>query len=201
MSAASPPTPTPVSTPVPASTVSRDSAALVLVDLQSRLADAMARRDSVVGAAVFLARAASILGMPVIVTRQYPKGLGDTVPEIAAVTIGEPVDKVSFSCPNDPSFRTRLADTGRRQVVLAGMETHICITQTALALLAEGRDVHVVADATCSRREADHAVALDRLRAAGVTVTTAESVVYEALGAAGTPEFGAVLEAVKHRGL
>jgi len=184
-----------------ASTLDRDSVVLVLVDMQDRLAGVMPSRDAVVAASVLLARAAEILGVPVIVTRQYPKGLGDTVAEIAEVTHGEPVDKVSFSCPAEPAFRERLEGTGRRQVVLAGMETHICITQTALALLEDGYAVHVVADAACSRRDADHSVALDRLRAAGVVVTTAESAVYEALGVAGSAEFGAVLDAVKARGL
>lgn len=179
----------------------RESAVFVLIDMQQRLADAMPRRDAVVAAAVLLARAAAALDMPVIVTRQYPKGLGDTVPGIAEATAGVvPVDKTSFSCPAEPAFQERLADTGRRQVVLAGMETHICVTQTALALHAEGYEVHVVADAVCSRRDADHAVALDRLRAAGVVVTTAESAVYEALGEAGTPAFSEVLAAVKARG-
>lgn len=180
----------------------RDSAVLVLIDIQPRLADVMPRRDEVVAAAVLLARAADVLGLPVIVTRQYPKGLGDTASEIATVTSSATtVDKVAFACSDEPLFRDALAQTGRTQVVLAGMETHICITQTALTLLAEGHEVHVVADATCSRRDADHAVALDRLRAAGAVVTTVESAIYEALGAAGTPEFGAVLEAVKARGL
>lgn len=185
-----------------AGTIVRGSVVLVLVDMQERLAATMPRRAEVVDAAVFLARAARILGVPVVVTRQYPRGLGDTVPELAAAAGGvEPVDKVSFSCPSEPAFRERLSELGRRQVVLAGMETHICITQTALALLAEGAEVHVVADATCSRRDADHQVALDRLRAAGVVVTTAESVVYEALGVAGSDEFRLVLDAVKARGL
>lgn len=185
-----------------AGTIVRDTAVLVLVDMQERLAATMPRRSEVIDAAVFLARATRILGVPIVVTRQYPRGLGDTVAELAAAA-GDlaPVDKVSFSCPSEPAFRERLAELGRRQVVLAGMETHICITQTALALRAEGAEVHVVADATCSRREADHRVALERLRAAGVVVTTAESVVYEALGEAATGEFRLVLDAVKARGI
>lgn len=178
--------------------VSRERAVLVLIDMQHRLADAMPRRDAVIGASALLARAALTLDIPVIVTRQYPAGLGDTVPEIAeALGAHEPVDKVAFDCLREPAFRARLEATGRRQVVLAGMEAHICVTQTALALNEAGFDVQVVADAVCSRRDADRDVALDRLRAAGVVVTAAESVIYEALGQAGTPEFKAVLELVK----
>lgn len=180
------------------STVRAADATLVCVDMQCALADVMGRRDAVVGTAALLVRAAAVLGIPVVVTRQYPQGLGDTVPELAEA-LGEhtPVDKVSFSCLAEPAFRARIEDLGRRQVVLTGMETHICITQTALALVEEGYEVSVVADAACSRREADHEVALARLRAAGVQVTVAESVIYEALERAGTPEFRAVLELVK----
>lgn len=178
--------------------IDRRDAVLVLVDMQCALADAMERRDAVVGTSVLLARTAAILDIPVLVTRQYPKGLGDTVPELLEAVSSAPViDKVTFSCLAEQSFRDRLEDLGRRQVVLAGMETHICITQTALALLAEEYRVHVVADATCSRRGADHERALGRLRSAGVQVTVAESVVYEALERAGTPEFRSVLELIK----
>jgi nicotinamidase-related amidase len=182
--------------------IDRTRAVLVLVDMQSRLADVMASRDAVLSASALLARVARILGMPVIVTRQYPQGLGDTAPEIIEVTPDVvPIDKVTFACAGEPAFVERLAGNGRRQVVLAGMETHICVLQTALGLLAEGYEVFVVADATCSRRETDHTVALDRLRAAGVVITTAESVIYEALERAGTAEFKAVLEEVKSHGV
>lgn len=175
-----------------------DEVALVVVDVQERLAGVMPRRDEVVASAAMLARAAVVLGIPVIITRQYPQGLGETVTELAeAVPDAVVVDKVDFSCPAEPAFRDALERTGRRQVVLAGMETHICVTQTALALLAADYEVYVVADATCSRRDRDHAGALERLRAEGVVVTASESVIYEALGRAGTPAFRQVLEIVK----
>ncbi len=179
-------------------TLARDDTVLVLVDMQSRLADAMTRRDAVVGTSALLARVAALLGVPVVVTRQYPAGLGDTVPEIREVLGEAPVvDKIVFSAAAEPAFREHLGSLGRGRVVLAGMETHICITQTALALASEGFGVHVVADAVCSRRDADHEVALARLRSAGVVVTTAESVIYELLEQAATPEFKVVLEVVK----
>ncbi|MBN2847881.1 MAG: hydrolase [Coriobacteriia bacterium] len=178
--------------------IDRTSAALVLIDAQERLADVMPHRDAVVNTMALLARAARVLGMPMVVTRQYPRGLGDTVPEIVeAVGPHEPVDKVAFDCAREPAFSHGLEALGRTQVIIAGMEAHICVTQTALSLGAGGYDVHVVADAVCSRRDADRDVALDRLRAAGVTVTTSESVIYEALGEAGTAEFRALLEIVK----
>lgn len=182
--------------------VRREDAVLVVVDVQDRLASVMPRRDTVVASSVLLLRAAHELGMPSIVTRQYPQGLGDVVPEFAEVIGGATVvDKTSFDCLREPAFADALASSGRRQVVLAGMESHICVTQTALALVTEGYGVHVVADAVCSRRDRDRDVALDRLRTAGVTVTVTESVIYEALGEADTPEFRAVLGLVKEHPL
>jgi nicotinamidase-related amidase len=178
--------------------VGRDSAALVVIDVQERLAAAMPRRVEVLGAIRLLMDASRLLGVPLVVTRQYPRGLGALVPEIGCAVEGAPVvDKTAFDCMREPGFRDALARTGRRQVVLCGMEAHICVTQTALSLAREGHDVHVVADAVCSRRDRDRDTALDRLRAARITVTTAESVIYEVLGEAGTDEFRAVLALVK----
>ena len=184
--------------------VPRDGLVLVVVDVQDRLAAVMHRRDAVVRTASMLVRAAAVLGAPVMVTRQYPKGLGDTVPELASVIADASpqrpvtvVDKLDFDCMAEPAFRDVLAATGRTHVALVGMETHICVTQTALALAAAGLTPHVVADATCSRRDEDHETALARLRSAGVDVLPSESVIYEALGRAGTHEFRAMLEVVK----
>jgi isochorismate hydrolase len=182
--------------------IDRPHAVLVVIDIQDRLADVMARRDEVVRTARFLMRAADVLDIPVVVTRQYPKGLGDTVGELLETQESltgsvEVVDKTCFCCGEEVAFTSALEATGRDQVVIVGMETHICVTQTALSLAGEGRSVHVAADGVCSRRDLDHETALARLGHAGVVVTTAESVVYEALGRAGTPEFKAVLGLVK----
>lgn len=184
--------------------VHRASLVLVIIDVQEKLAAAMERREHVVATAVRLVRLAELVGAPIVVTRQYPAGLGDTVPEIAKaledagrtvpVTV---VDKMSFCACDEPSFLEALYETSRSQVVLAGMETHICVTQTALTLAKKTYPVHVVADACCSRRVADHETALERLRLAGVVVTTAESVMYEAVSCAGTDEFKRLLAIVK----
>lgn len=188
-----------------AALISRDDFVLVVIDVQERLAAAMERKDHVIKSVSRLARTAAMLGAPLIVTRQYPKGLGSTVPELETVFSGlaasggvvKEIDKTAFCCAKEADFSQVLAATGRRQVVLAGMETHICVTQTALALLEEGYDVHVAEDACCSRDATHHHVALDRLRFAGVTVTTGESVMYEAVGRAGTDEFRELLGIVK----
>jgi nicotinamidase-related amidase len=178
---------------------------LVVVDVQDGLAAVMHRRNRVVRMIATLARAAAIMHVPIIVTRQYPKGLGDVVPELgglldslatadASVTI---VDKIDFDCSAEPAFASALEATGRSHVALVGMETHICVTQTALSLAAGEHTSHVVADAVCSRRDEDHDVSLARLRSAGVDVLPSESVIYEALGRAGTADFRAVLGVVK----
>lgn len=185
--------------------VRRCDAALVIIDVQERLAAAMERRDEVVGRCVALARTAALVGMPAIVTRQYPEGLGGTVGELEEALLPlashgarlQGVDKTAFCCAAEDAFERALEATGRSQVVVAGMETHICVAQTALALVASGLDVHVVADACCSRSPADHELALERMRAAGVAVTTTESVMYEAVGRAGTDEFKELLVIVK----
>jgi nicotinamidase-related amidase len=147
---------------------------LVVIDVQERLPAVMPDRASVLRSAGILLEAASRLEIPVVVTEQYPKGLGLTVPELAA---------------NLPSGATRLEKTsfsacgalpvGRPQVVLAGMEAHVCVLQTALELAAAGREVFVVADAVCSRTPANYSNALSRMDAAGVIVTNTESVVFE----------------------
>jgi nicotinamidase-related amidase len=188
-----------------ANLISRDDFVLVIIDIQERLAAAMGRRDRVVRAVTRLARAAAMLGVPIIVTRQYPEGLGPTVLELETVlgdlaaagaeVIG--VDKTAFCCAAEADFSEALSMTERTQVVLVGMETHICVAQTALALAAEDYEVHVPADACCSREDVAHEVALDRLRFSGVVVTASESVMYEAVGRAGTEEFRRLLAIVK----
>lgn len=185
--------------------VDRSDLVLVVIDEQERLSAAMAHRDAVVAATERLIRTAALVGAPVIATRQYPKGLGDTEPTLVAafdeIEDGGArlarVDKTTFCCCSEPAFLDELESFGRRQLVIAGMETHICVAQTALDLAARDYRVHVVADATCSRRDEDHRIALDRMRAAGVVVTTAESVMYEAVGRAATDEFRELLAIVK----
>lgn len=178
--------------------VKADEAVLVLVDIQGGLVSAMPREDRWLESAVLLARAAGPLGIPCIVTRQYPRGLGDTVDVLAeAVGPHTPVDKTAFDALAETGFCERLEATGRRTVVIAGIEAHICVTQTALSLVRAGYRVHVVADAVCSRRAEDRDTALARLRSGGVVVTSSESVLYEALGRSGTATFRDVLQLVK----
>ncbi len=184
--------------------VHRASLVLVVVDVQEKLAAAMHHRDAVVASIVRMVRFAELVGAPIVVTRQYPEGLGDTVPELAAALAEAAktvhvsvIDKLSFCACDEPAFLEALYDTARSQAIIVGMETHICVTQTAITLAKKTYPVQVPADACCSRRDADHMTALDRMRDAGVVVTTSESVMYEAVSRAGTDEFKRLLAIVK----
>jgi nicotinamidase-related amidase len=166
--------------------------ALVVIDVQERLASAMAARASVVRAIGILLEAAARLDIPVFVTEQYPKGLGSTVPELATKLPpgAARIEKTAFSaCAALPLTRP--------QVVLAGMEAHVCVLQTALELVAAGRQVFVVGDAVCSRAEANYANALARLQDAGVMVTNTESVLFEWLRDAANEHFRSLSKLIR----
>lgn len=187
------------------SVANRDDVVVVVIDIQDRLATVMQRREEVVASSGLAVRAAGIVGAPILATRQYPQGLGDFVPETAGLldeiesqgsTLNR-IDKMSFDCFADPAFVDAICASGRRQLALMGMESHICVAQTALSGIREGYDVHVIADACCSRDDYAHATSMARLARAGAVVTLAESFAYELIGKAGTPEFKALLAAVK----
>jgi nicotinamidase-related amidase len=166
--------------------------ALAIVDVQERLAAVMPARDSVVRAIRTLLEAASLLEIPILLTEQYVKGLGPTVPEVGAHLPPRAIriEKTGFSaCAALPLTRP--------QVVLAGMEAHVCVLQTALEWAAAGRDVFVVADAVCSRSEANRTNALARLQSAGVVVTNTESVLFEWLRDAAHEHFRAISKLIR----
>ncbi|HKJ72331.1 MAG TPA: hydrolase [Gammaproteobacteria bacterium] len=167
--------------------------ALVIVDIQDKLAPAMApdARREVLETVRVLLTAAGELSVPVVATEQYPKGLGRTLPEVSGHFPDDAavITKDSFSCCGEQAFTDALAGTGREQVVIAGMEAHVCVLQTAVELLEAGFTPFVVADGVCSRRPEHRANALDRVRALGVTVTNVESLLFEWLQRAGTDPF------------
>jgi nicotinamidase-related amidase len=184
----------------PASLCQESDSQLILIDIQARLAEAMhpELRARAIANAAILAEAARELAIPLTVTRQYPKGLGELVPELSEA-LGEQqvsVDKTSFSCCGTDPFLAAL-DGGRKQAVIAGMETHVCVLQTAHDLLARGYRVFVVEDAVCSRRELNHHNALARLRQAGVIVTNTESVMFEWLRDARHEQFKSLSRLIK----
>lgn len=172
---------------------------LVVVDVQERLLPVIHDHARVVRNAGMLLKAAGALSVPVLVTEQYPRGLGPTVEAVRACLPADApvIEKITFASTGEPLFNATLAEFGRRQVVLCGTEAHVCVLQTALGLLEAGYGVHLVADAVSSRTPANHAAALDRLRAAGITIVTTEMVLFEWMERAGTPVFKVISALVK----
>jgi len=174
---------------------------LLLVDMQERLLPAMTGGAEAEARCAILLAAAQALGVPVTISEQYPKGLGRTVPGLAAAAGNAPVfEKTAFSCWKDEGLKDHLIvhhEAGRPLVVLAGIEAHVCVMQTAADLSAAGFGVLAVADAMASRSPSSHALALERMRQHGVQVVNAEMVVFELLGKAGTAEFKALSALVR----
>jgi nicotinamidase-related amidase len=178
----------------------RDQAVIVLVDVQERLHAEMPRRDDVAGRLVKLCEAAKVLNVPVIVTEHAAKSFGPTIePVRAALQAVAPLHKMVFSCFGSGEFRDKLESLGRKQVVIAGYETHVCVCQTALDARAAGYQVHLVRDASASRSDADYAVGVEKMAGAGILPASAESVIFELLEKAGTDEFRALLPVLKRK--
>lgn len=171
---------------------------LAIVDVQVKLAQAMPEHEmqAVIKNCAILLQAAKLLNVAYMVTEQYPKGLGHTVPELSGLTQQPPVEKIVFSCAAEPKFNRHLT-RDHSQVVLAGMEAHICILQTALDLLGMGKQVFVVEDAVISRNAANKANAIARMRDAGCIITNTESVVFEWLGVASGDAFKAISKLIR----
>mgnify|MGYP003504632029 FL=1 len=162
---------------------------LLIIDVQARLVPAIADHESVVAGVLWLVRAAQKIGVPVAATEQYPKGLGHLVPTVRELLPeGAVATKMHFSAVAARCLQG-LPGAERPQVVLCGTEAHVCVLQTALELVEEGKEVYVVADAVGSRRQLDRDLALWRMREEGVRVVSREMVAFEWLGEAGTPLF------------
>jgi len=170
---------------------------LCVIDVQERLLPAVPDAARVVAAAGRLADAAAILGVRRVLTEQYPRGLGPTPPELAA-KLPPAVEKMAFSCCGAAGFAPHLADDVEA-VLLCGLETHVCVAQTALDLLARGVCVFVAVDAVASRHAIDHDTALRRLEAAGAVLTTAEAAIFEWCRTAEHPQFQAIRRIVLSR--
>lgn len=173
---------------------------LVVVDVQERLFAAMdtESRDEAIRNIKILVSTARRLALPVLITEQYPKGLGHTLPELAALLTGTPViEKTAFSCCGAAGFVDRLRETGADPVLLVGLEAHVCVLLTALDLRALGFRVAVVADAVCSRRRETRDLGLAQARQAGVVVTATETVVFQLLGRADTDAFREIVKLLR----
>lgn len=173
-------------------------AMLLLVDVQDAFMEPVLNMVQVVKKCGVLAQAAGILSLPTVVTEQYPRGLGHTVAELACKCQGHVVlEKVSFSCLGQPEVTATIESYSRKQVIIAGVEAHVCIQQTVIDLLRNGYEVFVAADAVSSRNETDLQFALGRMGQAGAVITTVEAIVLELLGSSRHEHFKAVQGLIK----
>jgi nicotinamidase-related amidase len=177
-----------------------DQCALVVVDIQEKLLPPIFEKERLLRNSQVLIRLAHILNFPVLATTQYVKGLGNTVPEIASLLPQqEPIDKLEFSCFGSDRFCSQLKrlQGHRNTVLLCGMESHICVMQTALGALREGYLVHVASDAVSSRTEWNWKIGLERMRAAGAIISSTEMMMYELLQRSSSPAFKELLPYLK----
>jgi len=177
-----------------------DQCALVVVDMQEKLLPPIFNKDQLIKNSQLLIRLARVLNIPLVVTTQYAQGLGAVVPEVASL-IGDArfIDKLDFSCFGSNDFRSILKSLpgNRNTVLLCGMEAHICVMQTALGALNDGYLVHVASDAIGSRVRWNWDIGIDRMRTAGVVISTTEMMIYELLRCSGTQQFKEMLPYLK----
>jgi nicotinamidase-related amidase len=172
----------------------RERAALVVVDVQEGFRGAVGEFDAVARAAGVLAQGARILGLPIVVTQQYPRGLGETAPEVAEHLDGIPrLDKVVFSACRADGFDLG----GRDEALVCGIEAHVCVSQTVHDLVERGVEVHVATDAVSSRTAANRRVGLAKMERAGAVLSSVETALFELVGRAGTDEFRTVQRLIK----
>lgn len=174
----------------------KDKSSLVLVDVQEKLTPLVMNVETLISSCQWLMRLASELDVPILVSEQYKKGLGATIEPLRQLAPGTTdIDKVYFSCARDGVFHRHWQMLNKKQVVLAGIETHVCVLQTALDLNASGTDVFVVVDAVSARHQVDHQFALERMRQEGIHLVTREMVFFEWVEKAGTSAFKALSQA------
>lgn len=172
----------------------RDRAVLVVIDVQEAFRKAVPSFDDVARGTAALIRGAEAVDVPIVVTEQYPKGLGHTVPEVAEhlPDAVEPIEKVCFSAPEAEGFDLG----GREQAVVCGIEAHVCVNQTVLDLVDDGIEVHVALDAVGSRFAESKGVGIEKARRAGAIITNVETALFELVGRAGTDEFKKIQKVV-----
>jgi nicotinamidase-related amidase len=195
---------TPVIETVPYSEVARqplrvEDCVLGVIDIQERLLPPIFEKERLVRNSQLLIRLANILSLPVVLSTQYSKGLGQTIPEIASLLPNvNAVDKLEFGCFGNGEFCSAISVlSGRNTLLLCGMEAHICVMQTALGALNQGLTVHVAADAVSSRTELNWKLGLERMKEAGAVISSAEMMTYELLSKSGSAEFKEMLQYLK----
>jgi nicotinamidase-related amidase len=180
------------------SMLTADNAVLTVIDTQEKLVNVMHKKEELIDNVQKLIKGVQVFNIPIILTEQYPKGLGTTIPEIADLLHDvQPISKLCFSCCIDPNFVKKLEATGRKQVLVAGIETHVCVYQTVRDLLSSGYEVFVITDTVSSRTPENRDVALNLMQDMGAFLTSTEIVLFEMLKTAGTESFKAISRIVK----
>lgn len=176
-----------------------DQSILMIIDMQERFLSAIPDFDDITGRVLILLEAASVLDMPVVITRQYPKGLGDTVERIreALIDTAAVFDKTTFSAMAEPKVAQHLASLGRKQVLVTGIETHVCVNQTVHDLLAHGYEPHLMTDATSSRDEVYARVAYEKMRKAGAVPSCVEMALFEMIKDSQHTHFKSIQKLIK----
>jgi nicotinamidase-related amidase len=176
----------------------RKQSALLVIDVQEKISAVMLDREFLLKNTVKLIKGCQVLGVPIFMTEQYPKGLGPTEADLVTA-LGDlsPIQKMTFSCCGAAELMAGLRKKSIKQVMLTGIEAHVCVQQTALDLLANGYQVHIIRDAVSSRKTTDADAALARLQNAGAVITTTEAALFELLERAGTPQFKEISQLVK----
>ncbi len=182
--------------------LSSDNAVALIIDLQEKLAPVMNDASRLIANVRYLLDGLNVYKIPIVQTRQYPKGLGDAISEIKGVSESAVVfDKTTFSCLDDCEIRRFFTTNPRPNVLLAGVETHICVLQTALDLLELGKNVYLIVDCLSSRDPFDSKIALKRMIQSGVIPTTSETALFEIAKVAGSPEFKAISKLTVAKGI
>ena len=181
--------------------VQRENVSLVVIDMQERLIGAIPeeKREPTTKNAALLIEAAKTFAMPITVTEQYPKGLGPTIAEIKD-RVGDgfkPIEKVVFSCARSPEFKSVIEETHKRQALICGIETHVCVLQTVIDMINNGYVLYVPADAVASRKDLDWEKGLNLIEKAGAVVGTTETFIFQLLERAGTEEFKKISKLIK----
>lgn len=176
----------------------REDCILLVIDIQENLAKVMKHKDQVVTNTKILLETADLMDLPTIVTEQYPRGLGETLPELkeSMADSAQVYDKISFSAYLDDISKA-IKNTNRKKVIITGMETHVCVFQTARDLLEEGYEVFIVKDAVASRTKENFINALEQMKSMGAVITNTETVAFDLLKVAGTEEFKIISKLIK----
>ncbi|TJX15448.1 hydrolase [Tissierella creatinini] len=178
-------------------TLEREDSVLLIIDIQERLVPVMKHKDQVIKNSVILVNAAKEMNFPVIATEQYPKGLGSTVPELLDLIDKENIyAKNSFTAYTD-EVKEALKSLGKKKVIITGMETHVCVFQTARDLINDGYQVYLVKDGVASRTKDNFLNGLDLIKSLGAVITNTETVVFDLLKVSGTPEFKVMSKMIK----